>query len=1177
MSSEDFSASRASTQDSFVHLHVHTEYSMLDGAARVGDLVNEVARQEMPAIAMTDHGNVFGAFDFYKQATKAGVKPIIGIEAYVAPESRFDKKRVQWADGGEDDVSGGGAYTHMTILAENNQGLANLFKLSSLASLEGYYYKPRMDRELISRYADGLIATTGCPGGEIQTRLRMGNYKEALRAASDYRDIFGANNFFLEIMDHQIEIESRVKVDLLKLGKELRLPLLATNDLHYTFHEDAAAHAALLCVQSGSTLADPKRFKFDNDEFYLKTPAQMRELFKEIPESCDNTLLIAERCNVTLRENENLLPAFDVPAGETEDSWLRKESVRGLLERMGDRATEIYRTRLQYELDVMVKMGFPGYFLVVADLVGHAKKVGIRVGPGRGSAAGSLVAYALGITGLDPIEHGLLFERFLNPERISMPDIDLDFDERRRSEMIRYATEKYGEDRVAQIITYGTIKSKQSIKDATRVLGYPYVIGEKLTKALPPSVMGKDITLSGIFDSKDSRHGEAGEFRQLYETDPDSKRVVDLAKGLEGLKRQWGVHAAGVILSREPLLDVIPIHRREADGAIITQFDMGACESTGLLKMDFLGLRNLSVLDDALLNIKANKGIDVVLEDLPLSDQKTFELLSRGDTLGVFQLDGGPMRALLRSMAPDSFADISAVIALYRPGPMGENAHNNYADRKNGRKPVEPIHPELFQPLQEILGDTYGLIVYQEQVMAIAQKVAGFTLGRADLLRKAMGKKNKEILDKEYIPFEAGMKENGFSVGAISRLWEVLIPFSDYAFNRAHSAGYGVVSFWTAYLKANYPTEYMAALLTSVRDDKDKSALYLSECRRMGIKVLPPDVNESDAEYTPRGKDIRFGLAAIRNVGEGVVASVKTARASKGGFSSFGDFLAKVDANVCNKKTIESLIKAGAFDSLNHPRKGLMAIHLEAIDSVIETKRAEAIGQFDLFGGDSISQVAGLDIEIPTTEWDKTTLLTFEREMLGLYVSDHPLLGVEHVLRSHTDMSISQLLDDGPQDAMVTIGGLITGIQRKVSRQGASWAVVNVEDLEGAIEVLFFSNTYNQYALSLTEDRVVVVRGRFSRTDEQVRFTALEMKMPDISAAPTGPLLISLPAAQVTPPIVERMKEILRSHPGKREVHLQVIDQEKSTTLKIDALVTSSPSLSADLKAILGPDCLVRI
>ena len=1151
---------------------------MLDGAARVGDLVEEVARLEMPAIAMTDHGNVFGAFDFYKQATKAGVKPIIGIEAYVAPESRHDKKRVQWADGGDDDVSGGGAYTHMTILAENNHGLANLFRLSSLASLEGYYYKPRMDRELLSKYADGLIATTGCPGGEIQTRLRMGNYKEAMRAASDYRDIFGVNNFFLELMDHGIEVETRVKTDLLKLGRELKLPLLATNDLHYTRHEDAPAHEALLCVQSGSTLADPKRFKFDNDEFYLKTPAQMRELFSDIPEACDNTLLIAERCNVKLREGENLIPAFAVPAGETEDSWLRKESESGLQNRFGDKVTQPHKDRLNYELGVMEKMGFPGYFLVVADLVSYAKKVGIRVGPGRGSAAGSLVAYSLGITGLDPIEHGLLFERFLNPERISMPDIDLDFDERRRGEMIRYATEKYGADRVAQIITYGTIKSKQSIKDATRVLGYPYVIGEKLTKALPPSVMGKDISLSGVFDTTDPRHGEAGEFRDLYQSDPDSKKVVDLARGLEGLKRQWGVHAAGVILSREPLLDVIPIHRREADGAIITQFDMGACESTGLLKMDFLGLRNLSVLDDALLNITENQGIEVVLEDLPLHDQKTFELLSRGDTLGVFQLDGGPMRALLRSMSPDSFADISAVIALYRPGPMGENAHNNYADRKNGRKPVEPIHPELFEPLQEILGDTYGLIVYQEQVMAIAQKVAGFSLGRADLLRKAMGKKNKEILDKEYVPFEAGMKANGFSTGAITRLWDVLIPFSDYAFNRAHSAGYGVVSFWTGYLKANYPTEYMAALLTSVRDDKDKSALYLSECRRMGIKVLPPDVNESNAEYTARGKDIRFGLAAIRNVGEGVVASIKSARATKGAFTSFGDFLAKVDAQVCNKKTIESLIKGGAFDSLQHSRKGLMTIHLEAIDSVIETKRAEAIGQFDLFGGESMTQVAGLDIEIPAFEWDKATLLVFEREMLGLYVSDHPLLGVEHILRSNTDMSISALLaDDSNPDGMVTLGGLITGVQRKVSRQGSSWAIVSLEDLEGAIEVLFFSNTYNQYAMTLIEDRVVTVRGRFERRDEVVRFTALEMKSLDISTGPVGPLLISLPVSQCTPPIVDRMKEILRSHPGKREVHMQIDDQGTLTTMKIDALVTASPSLSADLKSILGPDCLIRI
>jgi DNA polymerase-3 subunit alpha len=1160
---------------SFAHLHVHTEYSMLDGAARVADLVAEVARQEMPAIAMTDHGNVFGAFDFYKQAKKVGVKPIIGIEAYVAPESRFEKKRVKWADGGQDDVSGGGAYTHMTILAENNEGLSNLFKLSSLASLEGYYYKPRMDRELLTTYAKGLIATTGCPGGEIQTRLRMGAYKEALAAASDYRDIFGDENFFLEIMDHGIDIESRVKADLLKLGKELGLPLLATNDLHYTFNEDARSHEALLCVQSGSTLADPKRFKFDNDEFYLKTPAQMRELFKEVPESCDNTLLIAERCNVTLREGENLLPRFEVPTGETEDSWLIKEAERGLINRMGARLTDAHQERLKYELDVMIKMGFPGYFLVVADLVAHAKQVAIRVGPGRGSAAGSLVAYALGITGLDPLEHGLLFERFLNPERISMPDIDLDFDERRRSEMIRYATTKYGEDRVAQIITYGTIKSKQAIKDSTRVLGYPYAIGEKLTKALPPSVMGKDISLAGVFDPTNDRYSEAGEFRTLYESDPDSKTVIDTAMGLEGLKRQWGVHAAGVILSREPLLDVIPIHRREADGSIITQFDMGACEATGLLKMDFLGLRNLSVLDDALLNIKANKGVDVVLEDLTLDDKKTFELLSRGDTLGVFQLDGGPMRALLRSMSPDSFQDISAVIALYRPGPMGENAHNNYADRKNKRKPVEPIHAELSEVLNEILGDTYGLIVYQEQVMAIAQKVAGFSLGRADLLRKAMSKKNKEILDKEYIPFEAGMKTNGFSNAAIKRLWDVLIPFSDYAFNRAHSAGYGVVSYWTAYLKANYPTEYMAALLTSVRDDKDKSALYLSECRRMGIQVLPPDVNESDAEYTPRGTDIRFGLAAIRNVGEGVVASIKSGRDSKGRYLSFGDFLAKVDAQVCNKKTIESLIKAGSFDSLAHTRKGLMAVYLEAIDSVIETKRAEAIGQFDLFGSESATSVSSVALDIPPGEWEKAMLLSYEREMLGLYVSDHPLLGVEHVLRSGTDMSISELLDDGGHhDQIVTIGGLITSVTRKVTRQGASWAVVTIEDLEGSIETLFFSNTYNQYALTLTEDRIVLIRGRVDKREDQVRFTALEMKSADVSAAPTGPLVITLPINQCTPPVVDRMKEILRSHPGKREVHLHLDENGMRTVMKLDTLITSSPSLSADLKSILGPNCL---
>ncbi len=1163
--------------ENFVHLHVHTEYSMLDGAAKISELVEEVARQKMPAVAMTDHGNVFGAFEFHKIAKKAGIKPIIGIEAYVAPESRFDKRRVKWAEGGEDDVSGGGAYTHMTLLAENNLGLSNLFKLSSLASLEGFYYKPRMDRELLAKYASGIIGTTGCAGGEIQTRLRMGAYKDAIKAASELQDIFGKDNYFLEIMDHNIDIEKRTFADLIKLGKELKLPLLATNDLHYTHHEDSSAHEVLLCIQSGSTLADPKRFKFENSEFYLKSAKQMRELFKEFPESCDNTLLIAERCNTTMREGENLLPQFPVPNNESEDSWLIKQANLGLNKKMDGKVPAEYQERLDFELDVMIKMGFPGYFLVVADLCNHAREVGIRVGPGRGSAAGSLVSYALGITGLDPIKFGLLFERFLNPERISMPDIDLDFDERRRSEMIQYATAKYGDDRVAQIITYGTIKSKQAIKDSTRVLGYPYALGEKLTKSLPPSVMGKDISLAGVFDVNDERYGEASELRALYDADPDSKRIVDTALGIEGLKRQWGVHAAGVILSKEPLLDVIPIHRRESDGAVITQFDMGACEATGLLKMDFLGLRNLSVLDDCLINIKNNLGKTVVLEDLPLSDKKTFELLSRGDTLGVFQLDSAPIRALLRFMAPDSFEDISAVIALYRPGPMGEDSHNKYADYKNGRKLPVPIHPELEQPLNEILKDTYGLIVYQEQVLAIARKVAGFSLGRADLLRKAMGKKNKEILDKERVHFESGMKQNKFSADAVEKLWQTLIPFSDYAFNRAHSAGYGLLSFWTAYLKANYPTEYMAALLTSVRDDKDKSALYLNECRRMGIKVLPPDVNESDSDYTPRGADIRFGLTAVRNVGENVVASIISNRISKGKYISFGDFLTKVDALVCNKKTIESLIKAGAFDSLMHSRKGLMMIYLEAIDAVSEAKRAEAIGQFDLFGVDtSATSVSGLALDIPLGEWEKSMLLSYEREMLGLYVSDHPLLGVEHILRAAADMPISQLADVN-HDQIITIGGLITQVQRKVSRQGTPWAIVTVEDLDGAVDVMFFSNSYSTHGVNLVEDRIVAIRGRVDKREEQPRISALDLTLPDLNQIPTGPLVISMEMSRCTPPVIERMKEILRSHPGSREVHLQLDENGKKTILKLDEglKVTSSPSLSADLKTVLGPDCLV--
>ncbi|HSK25456.1 MAG TPA: DNA polymerase III subunit alpha [Jiangellales bacterium] len=1170
-----------SAGDSFVHLHVHTEYSMLDGAARLDDLFTEAARQQMPALAMTDHGNVFGAYDFWSKARTHGVRPIIGTEAYLTPRtSRFDKTRVRWGSGGEDDVSGSGAYTHLTLLAETTPGMHNLFRLSSLASLEGFYFKPRMDRELLQTYASGLIATTGCPSGEVQTLLRLGRYDEARSAAAEFRDIFGAGSYFCELMDHGLGIELRVREDLLRLSRDLGLPLVATNDLHYTRKGDHESHAVLLCVQSGSTLADPNRFKFDAEDFYLKSAEEMRTLWAELPEACDNTLAIAERCDVGFVESPGaFMPRFPVPEGEDETSWFVKEVERGLHRRFPTGIPDRVRRQAAYETEVVVSKGYAGYFLVVADFINWAKRNGIRVGPGRGSGAGSMAAFAMGITDLDPLRHGLIFERFLNPERMSMPDFDVDFDERRRGEVIRYVSDTYGDDRVAMIVTYGTIKAKQAVKDASRVLGYPFAMGERITKAMPPSVMGKDLPLTGVFDPTHKRYSEAGELRALYESDPDVRKVVDTAKGLENLKRQWGVHAAGVIMSSEPLIDHIPIMKREQDGAIITQFDYPTCETLGMVKMDFLGLRNLTVLDDALKNIVRNGKDAVDLEALSLDDPATYEMLGRGDTLGVFQFDGGPMRSLLRLMKPDNFEDISAVGALYRPGPMGANSHTNYALRKNRQQEVTYLHDELADALEPILGTTYGLIVYQEQVMEIAQKLAGYTLGKADLLRRAMGKKKREVLDAEYVGFEAGMRANGFGAGAVKALWDTLVPFSDYAFNKAHSAAYGLVSYWTAYLKANYPAEYMAALLTSVRDDKDKTALYLNECRRMGIKVLPPDVNESEGDFTPVGTDIRFGLAAIRNVGGTVVEGVISGRRDHGRYTDFPDFMDKVPAVVCNKRVVESLVKAGAFDSLGYARRALLAIHEDAVDAVVGIKRNEAIGQFDLFGGDEDTAAERFTVAVPElSEWDKQVKLGYEREMLGLYVSDHPLMGIEHVLARAVDRSVASLADpeECPSGTSVTIGGLITALQRKVTKRGDTWAIATVEDLEGAVDVMFFPATYQLYALQLVEDTVVVVRGRVDRRDDSPQVIAAELTLPDVTETPAGPVVVTLAAARCTPPLVERLKEVLRTHPGTTEVQLRLAGTGRTTLMRVDdgLRVTPSTALMGDLKALLGPSCL---
>jgi DNA polymerase III subunit alpha len=1170
------------SSNEFVHLHCHSEYSMLDGAARLKDLVATTEQLGMNALAITDHGNLFGAYEFYKVAKNSPVKPIIGLEAYLTPKThRGERKRVQFGDGSGDDVSAKGAYTHMTMWAENRDGMHNLFKLSSMSSLEGFFYKPRADRELLHQYAKGLIATTGCPSGEVQTYLRLGKYDEALASAAEFRDIFGADNFFVELMDHGLEIETRVRDDLLRISKSLNLPLVASNDLHYVRAADADDHDTLLCVSAGSNKDTPNRFKFNGSGYYLKSPQEMRALFSGVPEACDNTLLIAERCQTSFDEGVGTyMPEFPVPAGETESSWFVHEVAEGLKERFPEGVPSYATEKATYETEVIIGKGYPGYFLVVADFINWAKNNGIRVGPGRGSGAGSMCAYAMKITDLDPVPHGLIFERFLNPERPSMPDFDVDFDERRRGEVIRYVTEKYGSDRVCQIVTYGTIKAKQAIKDAGRVLGMPFALGEKLTKAYTPPVQGKDVPLADVFDPKHPRYGEGTEFRELYESEPEAKLVVDTARGIEGLKRQWGVHAAGVIMSSAPLMDVIPIMKREQDGQIITQFDYPSCESLGLVKMDFLGLRNLTILDDAVKNVAINQGIDLDLDELrrDMTDPATYELLGSGETLGVFQLDGGGLRSLLKMMRPDNFEDISATIALYRPGPMGADSHTNYALRKTGRQAVEPIHPELAEPLADILGTTYGLIVYQEQIQQIAQRVAGYSLGQADLLRRAMGKKKKEVLQAEFEPFSTGMRERGFSDKAINKLWEIMVPFAAYAFNKAHSAAYGVVSYWTAYLKANYRCEFMAALLESVKSDKDKTALYLGECRRMGIKVLPPDVNESEGRFTPVGPDIRYGLAAVRNVGENVVKGIVEARTEVGKAGDFNAFLEQIPLVACNKRVIESLIKAGAFDSMGHTRRGLMDCFERLVDEVIDLKRNQANGQDDLFGdfGGADQSTAAPLPDVP--EWDKSVRLAFEREMLGLYVSDHPLQGLEHVLVAQRDLSIGELrADDGPRDGMITIAGMITAVVRKQTKDGGLWAIVTVEDLESSIEVLLFPKVYATVALSLATDTVVRIKGRIRAKDDSVEMTGQEVNFPDVSEGPSGPLVIQLPAVRCTPAVIEQLAQVLRAHPGPTEVRVKLISATSGSKVwRLDEGLRVAPShpLIADLKALLGPSCI---
>ena len=1192
-----------STSGNFVQLHNHTHYSLLDGASKIPDLVKRAKELGMPAIGITDHGNMHGAYEMWSDAVNAGIKPIIGIEAYVTPETaRQDPTRVSWDTNwnpdldplhrrrNPDDVSGGGVITHLTMWAENDEGLVNLMKASTDANLEGRVMRyPRMDKEILAKYSKGVIASSGCPSGIIQTRLRLGQFDDALRAAGEFQDIFGRDNFYIEFMDHGLKIEKQVTDGLLDIAKKLNAPLLATNDSHYTRAEDAGAQDAMLCINSGSKLDEPGRFKFDGTGYYLKPAEEMRELFKDIPEACDNTLEIAERCNVMFDDHEDgaFMPRFDCPEGWDETSLFLKKVEEGLERRYdGHPPIEVLR-QADYECGVICQMQFCGYFLVVADYINWAKAHGVMVGPGRGSAAGAMVAYAMGITELDPLKHGLIFERFLNPERVSLPDIDVDFDPDGRGRVLDYVGEKYGRDKVAQCVIYGTIKTKQALKDSARIMGYDFSVGEKITKALPPAQTGgKDIPLHDIFDPSAKRYAEAREFRELYGSDPDAKRITDEAMGIEGLIRQTGVHACATIMGSEPITNTSPLLER-TDGTITTTLEYHTCETLGLVKMDFLGLSNLTVIRDTLNNIEANGKERIDHTKIPLDDRATYDLLSRGDTLGVFQLDSDGMRSLLKTLKPNNFNDISALIALYRPGPMDMDSHTNYAKRKNGLQEITPIHPEVAEPLKEVLDETYGLIVYQEQVQSAARILAGYSLGKADVLRRAMGKKKPEVLAKEQIPFFAGMREHGYSKEAAQAVWDILVPFSGYAFNKAHSAAYGLISYWTAYLKTHYPVEFMAALLQGASTNKDKTALYLGEARRMGIQVLSPDVNESVYEYSAVGDVVRFGLGAIRNVGKNAVDAIIAERENgHGKYVNFTDFIKRVPLEALNRRLVESLIKAGAFDSIDPNRRALFTIHETAIDSVVGLKRKQAEGQFDLFADldDSIEDDSAMGdamVQVPDVEeWDKKTKLNFEREMLGLYVSDHPLSGMQSVLVSLREMSIAHLIDRAgsmPDGQQVTIAGLITNVDRRVSKKGNPWAIVTVEDLESSIQCMFFGKVYEAAAPELAVDTVVQIRGQVEKRDETVSMRATEFTVPTLEAQDECPLTIVLPPIALDQSHARRLGEILTSHPGPCEVKLALMDDKgnaKVLTFGDRFRVRRDTSLFAEIKILFGPSSL---
>ena len=1161
---------------SFVHLHAHTEYSMLDGAAKIVDYLKKVKDLNQPAAAITDHGNLYGAMEFVQKANDLGIKPIIGYEAYITPGSRFDRP----------DRENNKRY-HLTLLAENNIGYQNLVELVSKAYTEGYYYKPRIDYELLDQHHDGLIALSGCLGGELAQHLapdgsvEEGNtsnersFEKALDIAKKYQSIFGKENYFIEIHNHGIKQQLDILDDLVEIAELIDAPLVAANDSHYVEENGAEAHDALLCVQTNRTLDDESRFRFDGSGYYVKSAEEMRKLFPEdkYPGACDNTLAIADRVNYEFNFDNSYLPDFPIEDQNVSPEELLKIKVyEGGESKYGTLTSEIIE-RIDYELDVINSMGFSSYFLIVGDLIEFSKERNIRTGAGRGSAAGSIVSYCLGITGIEPLEYGLIFERFLNKGRKSLPDIDMDFDERYRNDVIQYAIEKYGQDRVAHIVTFATIKAKQAIRDAARVLGLPFSSGDRVAKLMPPMILGNTATISECLSlDEENTSGYSKEFysaseelRKKYKNDEEAKQIIDIALGLEGLRRQDGIHAAAIVISPDTITKFLPIQQKGSNAEIVTQYEMHTVEQLGLLKMDFLGLRNLSIVDRTL-ELIGSESLDI--DNIKLDDEKTFKLFAEGKMTGVFQLESRVAQSTSRSLKPKRFEDIVALVALIRPGPLGAGMHNEFADRANNRKEIEYLHNDL----ESILNETYGVILYQEQVMQIAEKIAGFNLQEADNLRVAMGKKIPKVMEEQRKKFTDGAVSNNYSEQFAIELFDQIAYFAGYGFNKSHSVPYALLAYQTAYLKANYPAEYIAACLTAVKRDKDRTAIFLSEARDMGVKVSTPDINLSSSDFTVNDNEILFGLSAVRNVGDITADKIVLERESNGDFESIEDFLSRIDSRSLNKRGVEALIQGGGLDKFGLTRKGMFDSAIELIENAKELKANKENNQGSLF---EIEDSNLTTININNTEWDKKELLEREREMLGFFVSEDPLEGYGEVLKSESSHSIIELqsLEDD-EEINVTISGLISNVQKRVSRRGNPWIQFDIQDLTGSSGVLLFNKLVDKYNASIDGEIYLKVSGTYvGGSENTIRARDVEVIEPSkmIENLDISPLRISVDEEKLDKKNLVLLKELLEKFPGLSSVELEVNSKSGSKLLELKEIkVKKTNQLKNEISTLLA-------